>query len=507
MSTNDASTPHVGSLVAGRYRIDSVIGTGGMAVVYRATDEELGRAVALKVFRADVVDAASVQRQSEEIRLIASLDHPALVTLYDAVPGAEGDEHSTGVLVMQLVEGRDLRHRIASDGPVPPQTAAAIGADVAGALAYVHGRGVIHRDVSPANVLLPEAVDGGAPTARLADFGIARLVDSAGLTQTGTVIGTATYLSPEQAEGKPLGPSSDIYSLGLTLLEALTGERAFPGTAIESVTARLAADPDIPASLGEGWVSLLTTMTSRDQAARPTAIEAVGTLRSLEQAPVSTELMATKLLPVAETEVLGASTGPTALLPAAGATEVLHQKTVATPPPPRPADPARRRAVIIVAAVAAAAVIALILATIAGLPAQTGVAEPEPEPTASASPAAEPDPIEPTYPAVDGEVGAALAALQQLVTYDRLDEELATALQQQVLAISTSSAAGDFEAALDQLEALKDSVDAAREAGTIDEPTARGLREAIETTKKSLDEAIHAAEDDDKPGKGPKNDD
>lgn len=517
MTSSEAHTPGVGDLVARRYRIEAVIGTGGMAVVYRAVDEELGRPVALKVFRANVVDAASVARQAEEIRLIASLDHPALVTLYDAVPAAEGDEHATGVLVMQLVEGRDLRHRIADEGAVDPRAVAAIGADVAGALAYVHARGVIHRDISPANVLLPETHESGAPIARLADFGIARLIDSAGLTQTGTVIGTATYLSPEQAAGRPLGPASDIYSLGLTLLEALTGERSFPGTAIESATARLSSDPVIPASVGEAWSTLLTAMTARDPELRPTASEVVEVLRDLDAATPT----ATKLLPVAETEVLapalaatevlGASSeatevlaatpAATAVLPRDGRTEVLRNES--TPPAPRPLDPERRRAIIIIAGIAVALLALVVVLNLAGNGAPS--AEP-PAPGASASPSVEPvveepaAPVEPEYPVVDGDLGESLDELQQLVAYDQLDEEVATTLQQQVLAISTSAAQGDLEAAKDGLEALKRSVDQARESGAIDENQSRGIREAIEAVKRDIDDLKH-------PGKGPKNDD
>jgi eukaryotic-like serine/threonine-protein kinase len=525
MATRDPHTPGIGDLVAHRYRIESVIGTGGMAVVYRAVDEELGRAVALKVFRAEVVDAASVARQTEEIRLIASLDHPALVTLYDAVPGVDGDDHATGVLVMQLVEGRDLRHRIAEGGALESQTAAEIGADVAGALAYVHARGVIHRDVSPANVLLPDTREGGSPSARLADFGIARLIDSAGLTQTGTVIGTATYLSPEQAEGKPLGPSSDIYSLGLTLLEALTAERAFPGTAIESATARLSSDPVVPTSLGEEWSSLLADMTARDPQRRPQASEVAAVLADLAARPPSESTVATKLLPAAATEVLSptaatevlpsapapapapapAEPAATAVLPAADRTQVLHRETTTTTP--WTPTPDRRRAVVIIAGIAAALLIIVIALNLAGngSPSQ----QPPTEAASSAAPSVEPaaeepaEPVEPTYPAVEGDLGQSLLGLQQLVAYDRLDEELAGSLQQQVLSIATSAAAGDLEAAKVALESLRRAVDEARESGALDEDASRSIREAIDAVKHDIDEAKR----DEKPGKGPKDDD
>jgi len=527
MSSSEASPPGLGDLVADRYRIESVIGTGGMAVVYRARDEELGRLVALKVFRDSVVDAANLSRQAEEIRLIASLDHPALVTLYDAVPG--------GALVMQLVEGNDLRHRIAEDGPVDPKAVAAIGADIAGALAYVHGLGVIHRDISPANVLLPADHRDGAPVARLADFGIARLIDSAGLTQAGTVIGTASYLSPEQAEGRQLTGATDIYSLGLTLLEALTGERAFPGVAIESATARLANDPPIPTSLGEGWVTLISSMTARDPLERPSAAGLATVLRDLDTGStdeIATALMPTtataptKVMPAADdqaTELLSgahadrptellpkaAGDGATKLLPAAaaplaGATEVLRTERVVSTAPvrPRAANPERRRALLIVAAIGAAVLIAAIAITLSGIggPAAEPPADAAASPTVAAEPIVE-EPVAPTYPAVDGELGTSLVALQASVGFDRLDEAAATALQLQVLAISTSAAAADYETAQRQTDELKRAVEEAENAGTIDAGAADAISDALEAVKDDLKDLI----DEQKPGKGPKN--
>lgn len=513
MSSSEAPPPGVGDLVADRYRIESVIGTGGMAVVYRALDEELGRLVALKVFRESVVDAATLSRQAEEIRLIASLDHPALVTLYDAAPG--------GVLVMQLVEGHDLRHRIAEDGPVGPQAVAAIGADIAGALAYVHGRGVIHRDISPANVLLPSDHRDGAPVARLADFGIARLIDSAGLTQAGTVIGTASYLSPEQAEGRQLTAATDIYSLGLTLLEALTGERAFPGVAIESATARLANDPPIPTSLAAGWVTLLTSMTARDPQERPTAVGLAAVLRDLDTgstAEIATALMPatvtgpTKLMPVAAdqaTELLPAAAGAVVAGAAVSgaapidATEVLHQGTVVDTPqtPRRPVPADRRRALLIVGALGAAALIVAIVIALSGI----GGPPTEPPADAAASPTAEAEPVvqepvAPAYPAVEGELGTSLAALQATVGFDRLDEAVATALQQQVLAISTNAAAADYETAQQQVEQLKRAIEEAENSGTINGAAADDIRDALDAVKDDLSDLI----DDGDPGKGPK---
>jgi len=251
-----------------------------MASVYQATDTSLGRTVAVKLFRSDSMDSVGPERQSGEISLLASLNHFALVTLFDA-----GTAHVDGAprtfIVMEFVEGSDLRTRLL-DGPVEPCDLADMGADLAEALHYVHALGIIHRDIKPANVLLgPSGFPGRSVHSKLADFGIARLLDETRLTATGATLGTASYLSPEQALGTALGPPTDIYSLGLVLLESLTGERAYPGTAIESAMARLQRQPVIPVDVSRGWADLLTAMTSREPGDRPTASAAAVVLRAL----------------------------------------------------------------------------------------------------------------------------------------------------------------------------------------------------------------------------------
>ncbi|GAA1918229.1 serine/threonine-protein kinase [Arthrobacter gandavensis] len=264
-------------LIAGRYRLIEPIGHGGMATVYRGLDEALGRDIAVKLFRASAVDPDDVGRQETEMRLLASLSHPGLVTLYDAGKDDAGrddgpDGEPRAFLVMELVDGPDLRKRL-RDAPVPASNVAYVGAELAGALAYIHTRGVIHRDVKPANILLPPAIAGTAPRAKLTDFGIARMIDGARYTATGATLGTANYLSPEQASGRSASGASDIYSLGLVLLECLTGRIEFGGTPLEAAVSRLSRDPEVPSSLGPQWVSLLTGMTARDPDSRPTAAE------------------------------------------------------------------------------------------------------------------------------------------------------------------------------------------------------------------------------------------
>lgn len=266
-----------GQLLGGRYRLDSLIGRGGMATVYRATDEILHRPVALKLFGDASDDGTHTERAAQEVRLLAALNHPSLVTLYDARV-ASGDD---SFLVMELVDGPTLRDRIA-EAPIDDIDVAAMALDLADALHAVHSAGMVHRDIKPSNVLLAPSL---SPTrefrAKLADFGIAHLVDSARLTMPGTIMGTAAYLSPEQTRGIAPAPAGDIYSLGLVLLESLTRVRAFPGGITESLVARVQRDPEVPGELGYAWKSLLTAMTSRSVDDRPSALDVAASAQSI----------------------------------------------------------------------------------------------------------------------------------------------------------------------------------------------------------------------------------
>jgi eukaryotic-like serine/threonine-protein kinase len=244
-----------GSVLAGRYRLQRLLGRGGMADVYLAQDAVLGRPVAVKVFPAGTSSDPDAKRRQHEAELLASLNHPGLVTVFDA--GVDPDQDRS-FLVMEFVGGPTLAGRLAS-GPLGE------------ALAFVHERGVVHRDVKPSNVLFADAADRQG--VKLADFGIARMADSARLTQAGLIVGSAHYLSPEQARGAEAGPPSDVYALGLVLLECLTGEPAFPGAGIAAAAARLHSDPPIPAAVDPDLRRLLTAMTSREPAQRPTAQE------------------------------------------------------------------------------------------------------------------------------------------------------------------------------------------------------------------------------------------
>lgn len=282
-------------LLGDRYRLADVLGQGGMATVYRAHDLLLGRDVAVKLFPPVTEGAEEVLRHEAEMRVLARLSHPGLVTLHDAGTAPAGGRLRRTYLVMELVPGPTLAERL-TQGALPAAHVAHVGRQVAEALVVVHGAGVVHRDIKPANVLLTEASAGvdpgdGAgsvaawPTVKLADFGIARLADGARLTVTGTTLGTASYLSPEQATGSALGPPSDLYSLGLVLLECLTGAPAFTGTMLEVAAARLTTAPPVPEALGPGWVELLRAMTARGPGDRPTAAEVSVRLAALGAGP------------------------------------------------------------------------------------------------------------------------------------------------------------------------------------------------------------------------------
>ena len=275
---DSVADPFVGAILDGRYRIDGLIGRGGMAAVYRADDLVLGRQVAVKVFGASAEGIDDADRRRSETALLASLTHPALVTLYDAAKDEATDRE---FLVMELVHGRDLREVLLA-GPIPSADAADVLAELAEGLHVIHSRGIVHRDVKPANVLLSTA---HLPTrrwnAKLADFGIARLLDESRLTSTGHIIGTPAYLSPEQVRGERVGSAADVYALGLVMIEALMGQQSFPGPALESASARLVRDPEIPASLGPRWCALLAAMTARNPADRPSALDVAVTAHTL----------------------------------------------------------------------------------------------------------------------------------------------------------------------------------------------------------------------------------
>jgi eukaryotic-like serine/threonine-protein kinase len=267
------------NLLGGRYRLGPLIGRGGMGAVYRGIDQVLDREVALKVFHPDRVDSQQVRSHQLEIATLARLNHPGLVALYDA--GSSPHEDGTvSWLVMELIPGMDLG-RYLEAGPLDCLATARLGAELGDALGYIHRRNIVHRDVKPGNIVMARYFDDEEPRPKLADFGIARMIDGTQLTYPRTSLGTAGYLSPEQVAGADVGSPSDLYSLGLVLLQCLTGEVEYPGTSLESALARLARPPKMPQGLEPHLAGLLRAMTDTDPRLRPDAIEVARTLRRI----------------------------------------------------------------------------------------------------------------------------------------------------------------------------------------------------------------------------------
>ncbi len=229
-------------VLSGRYELAHLVARGGMAEVYRAHDRLLDRPVALKILFPELsVDRSFVERFRREAQAAANLSHPNIVPVFDW-----GEDGGTYIIVMEYVDGRPLSSILRTAGPLHPERAAEIAADVAAALSYAHRHGVIHRDVKPGNVLITE--EG---TVKVTDFGIARAVNTEeSLTQTGAVMGTATYFSPEQAEGLGVDARSDIYSLGVVLYEMVAGRPPFLGeTPVAVASKHVREHPPLPRQL------------------------------------------------------------------------------------------------------------------------------------------------------------------------------------------------------------------------------------------------------------------
>ncbi|MFE7815254.1 protein kinase [Streptomyces sp. NPDC057433] len=258
-------------VLSGRYRLDGLLGSGGAADVHRGFDLRLRRPVAVKLFRSDTGIGTEESSHSEAV-ILARLHHPGLVTAYDA-----GQHNGRVFLVMQLIEGTTLRNRIAK-GPLPPEATAALGVGLAQALAHAHEAGIVHRDVKPSNILLD-----ASHRPYLSDFGISRLLDATTGTATGTLIGTAAYLSPEQVLGRPVGRPADVYALGLVLLECLTGRLEYDGGPLEAAIARLHRQPVLPHWLPEDLALLLRDMTALNEENRPSAGDCARTLAALAE--------------------------------------------------------------------------------------------------------------------------------------------------------------------------------------------------------------------------------
>ncbi len=221
-------------MIAGRFELEEVVGSGGMASVYRAHDQMLERPVAVKILHEQYVsDEEAVERFQREARSAAQLAHPNIVTVID-----RGEDDGRPYIVFEYVEGENLKQLVAREGALPVGMVIDLGIQIAQALEAAHERGVVHRDVKPQNVLLAE--EGRV---KVTDFGIAHSRGTVGLTLTGTIMGTSDYIAPEQAKGEPAGEGSDIYSLGVVLYELLTGRVPYEAESPVAVAMRHVHDP------------------------------------------------------------------------------------------------------------------------------------------------------------------------------------------------------------------------------------------------------------------------
>jgi eukaryotic-like serine/threonine-protein kinase len=234
-ATADSFRGVVGEKIAGRYELQELIGHGGMSSVYKARDALLERNVAVKLLHEQYgSDEEFVERFKREARSAARLQHPNIVTVID-----RGEDDGRQYIVFEHIDGENLKEFLVRKGRLDVREALEIALEIARALSFAHGHGLVHRDVKPQNVLL-----NGDGRAKVTDFGIARSLDvDSGMTQTGTVLGTSNYLAPEQANGKPVDAQSDVYSLGIVLYELLAGEVPFPGESFVVVAMKHVHEP------------------------------------------------------------------------------------------------------------------------------------------------------------------------------------------------------------------------------------------------------------------------
>jgi eukaryotic-like serine/threonine-protein kinase len=252
-----------GAVLTGRYRLGRRLATGGMGAVFEGIDERLNRTVAVKLLKDEFVnDPRFVERFRREARAVASLSHPHIASVYDY-----GEDTGKHFIVMELVSGSDLAQILRTEGALPVERAVRIGVQLCRALASAHAAGVIHRDIKPANIIV-----GDDDRVRVTDFGIARAIGDATLTATGSILGTAHYVSPEQARGDDLTFASDLYSAGIVMYEMLTGEVPFPGESAIAIAMRhMHEDVPTPSRLNPAVSASLDRVVTRATARDPSA--------------------------------------------------------------------------------------------------------------------------------------------------------------------------------------------------------------------------------------------
>ena len=449
-----------------------------MSDVFEATDEESHTTVAVKIVRS--TDAGLARRLAQEVRALSRLEHPGLVRLLDT--GA-ADGHA--YLVMELVTGPTLGESLRRRAYGPAQTAD-IGVELARALAYVHGQGIVHRDVKPSNILVH--ADGKA---KLGDFGIARLADSSTLTLAGTTLGTAAYMAPEQLEDHQVGPGADVWSLGIVLLECLTGRRVYEGSPSEIVARRLAGPVPLPGDLPVPWKLLLSGMLDHRPDERLNAEEVAAFLATAPfrqpWVPVDRDVSG----PVTPTAALDL----TALAPGSAATALLEGPSANAVLPRSVLRPTRitgRWLALLVGLALAALVAALLLAFGSNPPnthhhtgasgstdrprTSTSVAPTTTIPPTTTTTTTTTTPPTTTVPSSSSALAALLGDVASFQSAGTIDQGSAQAISSQAeQAVSDEGAAKPSQAAMD-LQQAATAIQSGQQRGKISQSTASALQ-------------------------------
>ena len=453
-------------VLAERYEIETELGEGGMARVFRGTDRVLDRTVAVKVLASQFArDDSSVARFRREAQSAAALNHPNVVSVFDT-----GSNDGVHWIVMEFVEGRTLKDVIAEDGPLEPGRALQIARSVALALSSAHDNGLVHRDVKPANIMITPSGD-----TKVMDFGIARAATSTGdptLTKTGFVMGTAAYLSPEQAQGKPVDARSDIYSLGCVLYEMLAGRPPFEGSSPVAVaSAHMSAEPEP--------ISRVSPNVSREvEAVVARAMQKDPDERYQDAGDMADDLgrVAAGEVPVAAGAAAGAATEP--LTRSGGDTRVLPAGL------PEPLRESFRRSPWLPAALIGA--LLLLLALVAGFVLLSSSRE---RPRERSQPTAPESPSPEGTPSIAEAFATLTAIVHQGVEDGVISDKAAEELFKGLEAINKNWLEGDVEGAMAEIGELDGKID---ELVSQDEITSTDIANALHAGLEDLAAAMGA---------------